>query len=232
MNIIKNINRRTLTGTLIILTFSLLFSPAPAGAEQKNPLAPIQIGHFSENSLAGWEEKEFVNRTSYQLVKQGGQTVLQAEAEAAASGLFKEIEVDLTTHPYLNWEWRADKLHPPLAERTKGGDDYVARIYVVVKGGLLFWKTKAINYVWASSEKQGSVWPNAFAGKNAMLLAVRSSTDQQGIWYREKHNVYEDLKTIFGEEIKTIHAVAIMTDSDNSKGSVAASYGDISFTVD
>ncbi|MCK5912801.1 MAG: DUF3047 domain-containing protein, partial [Desulfuromusa sp.] len=120
---------------------------------------------------------------------------------------------------------------PPLAERTKEGDDYVARIYVVVKGGLLFWKTRAINYVWASSEKQGTIWPNAFAGKNAMLLAVRSSTDQQGIWYHEKRNVYEDLKAIFGEEIKTIHAVAIMTDSDNSKGLVRASYGDISFTA-
>jgi len=218
--------------TLLLLIFSLIFSPTPADAEQKNPLAPIQIGHFSENSLIGWEEKEFVNRTSYQLVNQGGQTVLQAEAKASASGLFKEVVVNLTTHPYLNWQWKLEKGHPPLAERTKGGDDYGARIYIIVKGGLAFWKTKAINYVWSSTEKKGATWPNAFAGKNAMLMAVRTKEDKKNVWYQEKRNVYEDFKKIFGKEIKEIHAVAIMTDSDNSKGLVRASYGDISFTTD
>lgn len=232
MNMINNRHRRLLSGLIISLAFSVLFSPALVGAEQKNPLPPIQIGLFSENNLSGWEEKEFVNQTSYQLVNQGSQTVLQAKAEASASGLFKEVVVDLTTHPYLNWHWKLEKGHPPLAERTKGGDDYGARIYIIVKGGLAFWKTKAINYVWSSAEKKEAIWPNAFAGKNAMLLAVRTPEDQNNVWYQEKRNVYEDFKKIFGEEIKEIHAIAIMTDSDNSKGSVQASYGDISFTTD
>ncbi len=216
-----------MTATLLFITF---FIPFSLFAAQNQREMSIPIGEFSHNTLAGWEEKEFSGKTHYQLVKEDDRVILQASTNAAASGLFKEVEIDLSTHPYLNWEWRADKLHPPLAERTKAGDDYVARIYVVVKGGLFFWNTRAINYVWASSEKTNSVWPNAFAGKNAMLLAVRSSTDKQGVWYREKRNVYEDMKAIFGEEIKTIHVVAIMTDSDNSKDSVAASYGDISFT--
>jgi len=232
MNTVKYLNKVALSSSAIFLIFYLLFLPIPASAEQKNPLAPIQIGHFSENSLAGWEEKEFINRTSYRLVEQGDQTVLQAKAEASASGLFKEVVVDLTTHPYLNWRWKVEKGHPPLAERTKGGDDYAARIYIIVKGGLLFWKTKAINYVWSSAEEKGATWASAFADKNAILLAVRSPEDKTETWYQEKRNVYEDLKTVFGEEIKTIHAVAIMTDSDNSKGSVQASYGDISFSAD
>ena len=222
----------TLSGTLLLLIFSLFFSPVPAAAEQKKPLAPIHIGRFSDNSLDGWQEKEFDNQTSYQLVKQGNQIVLQAEADSSASGLFKEVLVDLTTHPYLNWQWKIEKRHPPLAERTRNGDDYAARIYIVAKGGLLFWNTKLVNYVWSSTEKKGAIWPSAVAGKNAMLLAVRSSEDKIETWYKEKRNVYEDFKKIFGKEIKQIHAVAIMTDSDNSKGSVRASYGDISFTAD
>ncbi len=214
------------------ILFIMILIPFSAFSAKKQQSPPILIGDFSHNTLAGWKEKKFSGNTRYQLVQQGDRIVLQAEADASASGLFKEITVDLTTHPYLNWEWKIDKPHPPLAERTKAGDDYAARIYVVVKGGLMFWKTRAINYVWASKEEKGSVWPNAFVGKNAMLLAVRSAADKPGGWYQEKRNVYEDLKEIFGEEIKTIHAVAIMTDSDNSKGSVAASYGDISFTAD
>jgi len=214
------------------ILFIMILIPMSAFPAEKQQSSPILIGDFSHNTLAGWKEKKFSGNTHYQLVQQGDRIVLQAEADASASGLFKEITVDLTTHPYLNWEWKIDKPHPPLAERTKAGDDYAARIYVVVKGGLMFWKTRAINYVWASKEEKGSVWPNAFVGKNAMLLAVRSAADKPGVWYQEKRNAYEDLKEIFGEEIKTIHAVAIMTDSDNSKGSVAASYGDISFTAD
>lgn len=232
MDMIDTLNRIVLTGTLLIITVSLIFSPVPASAEQNNPLTPILIGQFSKNSLNGWEEKEFVNQTSYRLVEQDSQTVLQAKAESSSSGLFKKVVVDLTTHPYLNWRWKLEKGHLPLDERTKGGNDYGARIYIIVKGGLAFWKTKAINYVWSSTEEKGTTWPSAFAGNHAMLLAVRSPEDKKDIWYQEKRNVYEDLKRIFGEEIKTIHAVALMTDSDNSKGSVQASYGDINFTVD
>ena len=218
------------SGLFLLLILSLLFAPPSVRAEENQSLAPVQIGIFSQNNLDGWDEKEFVNRTHYQLVKQKGQTVLQAKAEASASGLFKEIVVDLTTHPYLTWQWKIEKGHSSLAERTKDGDDYAARIYIIVKGGLVFWKTKAINYVWSSTEEKETIWPNAFAGKNAMLLAVRTQEDKKNVWYQEKRNVYEDFKKIFGEEIKTIHAIAIMTDSDNSKGSVQASYGDISFT--
>ena len=231
MNTVKDSSRIKSPRFLFLLLFLLFFSPIQTNAEQKNP-PPIYAGLFSADNLEGWEEKEFVNRTSYQLIKQEGQTVLHAKAEASASGLFKEIIVDLTTHPYLNWQWKVEKGHPPLAERTKRGDDYAARIYIIVKGGLMFWKTKAINYVWSSAEEQETTWPNAFAGKNAILLAVRSPRDQKDTWYQEKRNVYTDLKNIFGKEIKKIHAIAIMTDSDNSKGSVSASYGDISFTAD
>ena len=232
MNIVKISNRMKTPGFLFLLIFSLFFSPVETNAEQKTPLSPIHIGLFSENNLDGWEEKEFVNKTNYHLVKQGDQTVLHAEAEASASGLFKEVTVDLTTHPYLNWQWKVEKGHQSLLERTKSGDDYAARIYIIVKGGLMVWKTKAINYVWSSTEAKEATWPNAFAGKNAILLAVRSSEDKKDTWFQEKRNVANDLKIIFGKEIKKIHAIAIMTDSDNSKGSVTASYGDISFTSD
>jgi len=232
MDMIDTLSGITLTGTLLILSVSLIFSPVPASAEQNNPLAPILVGRFSENNLEGWQQKKFVKQTSYRLAEQGNQTVLQAKSSASASGLFKNVLVDLTTHPYLNWQWKVEKRHPPLAERTRNGDDYAARIYIVAKGGLLFWNAKLVNYVWSSTEKKGATWPSAVAGKNAMLLAVRSSEDKVDTWYKEKRNVYEDFKKIFGKEIKQVHAVAIMTDSDNSKGSVQASYGDISFTAD
>ena len=64
------------------------------------------------------------------------------------------------------------------------------------------------------------------------MISVRSSTDETGTWYSEKRNVLEDLKQQFGEEIRYIDAVAVMSDSDDSKGKVTAYYGDIYFSKD
>jgi len=213
----------------LLLSFILFFPASPAAAATA---APLVIGQFSADDLSGWQSKEFLGQTEYRLISLDDRRVLQAEANASASGLFKEIEIDLKATPFLNWEWMLQKALPPLQETTKAGDDYGARIYVVVKGGLLFWKTRALNYVWSSSQPRESVWPNAFAGKNAMLLAVRTAEDDTNRWYREKRNVYQELKEIFGEEIRTIDAIAIMTDSDNSKGTTRAVYGDIFFSAD
>ncbi|MBA3005657.1 MAG: DUF3047 domain-containing protein [Desulfocapsa sp.] len=192
----------------------------------------ITVGDFAAESLRGWEEKSFSSKTDYQLITEGKETVVKATSQAAASGLFKKQRIDLQQTPYLNWRWRVDKPLHSLDEQTKSGDDYGARIYVVVDGGLFFWKTKAINYVWASSSPKGKSWPNAFAGKSAMMLALRSSTDEAATWYQEKRNVAADLKEFFGTEIRYIDAIAIMTDTDNSGQETSAQYGDIFFSGD
>jgi hypothetical protein len=62
------------------------------------------------------------------------------------------------------------------------------------------------------------------------MIALRSSADQKGKWYSEKRNVLADLKHQFGEDIRYIDAIAIMSDSDDSHGHVSAYYGDIYFT--
>jgi len=70
-----------------------------------------------------------------------------------------------------------------LNEKRKTGNDYSARIYVVVKGGPAFWQTKAINYVWARSTAKNTVWPNAFAGNHAMRLALPGPEAPLNVWY-------------------------------------------------
>ncbi len=213
------------------LFISMFFLPLQVTGSE-SIVEDIVIADFSRDGLQGWQEKEFDGQTQYKLVRVDGKRTLHAEANASASGLFKEIHVDLRTHPYLSWQWQVERGHSPLAEREKEGDDYAARLYVIVDGGLFFWKARAVNYVWSSSQPVGSVWANAFAGKNVMLLAQRGPDDEIGKWYREKRNVYDDLKALLGEEINAIDAVAVMTDSDNSKGTVCALYGEIRFSAE
>jgi hypothetical protein len=190
----------------------------------------LMIGSFSSGSLDHWESKEFKGQTKYQLVDFAGTRVLKAESDDSASGLFKEQRIDLQKTPVMNWSWRIENRLGNINEQAKSGDDYVARVYVVISGGLIFWRTKAINYVWANTSPTGKIWPNAFAGDHAMMVALRSSSDQTGVWNTEKRNILADLKQQFGDDIRYIDAVAIMTDTDNAHGKATAYYGDIYFS--
>jgi hypothetical protein len=190
----------------------------------------IHIGLFSSGNTENWQKKIFSGITDYQITQLDHIQVLKAESHSSASGLFKEQRINLLETPFLNWRWRIDHHLKKHNEQSKAGDDYSARIYVVVSGGWAFWKTKAINYVWTSHSKKGKSWPNAFAGKSAMMLAIRSSSDKTQTWYEEKRNILQDLKDQFGTDIVFIDAVAIMTDTDNTNDSATAYYGDIYFS--
>lgn len=189
------------------------------------------VGRFSTGDLAGWRERAFVGRTDYRIVSDAGMRVLMARSQASASGLFFKQPVDLAETPYLHWRWKVDGLIPgDHDERTKAGDDYPARVYVVLSGGLFFWRTRAINYVWASGEPAGSNWPNAFTG-NARMVAVESGPARVGQWVGEVRDLREDFRRQFGEVPARIDAVAIMTDSDNTGTAATAWYGDILFSA-
>lgn len=213
--------RRNATHTLQLLLLTAL--ALPAHAEQ------ISVARFSKGELNGWQERSFVGHTQYQIVTLPQGKALQSNSHGTASGLFKEITIDLTKTPWLNWSWRIDNTLTGNNERSKKGDDYPARIYVVVSGGLFFWKTVALNYVWSNQQPLNSTWDNPYTS-NAKMVAVRSGANQTGEWVSQKQNVLEDLKKAFGREITEIHAVAVMTDSDNTGAATAAMYGDIFFS--
>jgi hypothetical protein len=204
-------------------------TPTMAGGQPPNKLA---VGSFSTGSLTGWKTKEFKGQTQYQITKIDDIQALKADSNAAASGLFFEQRIDIQKTPFMNWRWRIENRLGNIDEQSKSGDDFAARVYVVVSGGLIFWNTKAINYIWANTSPKDKTWPNPFAGEHAMMVAVRSSTDKTRTWYTEKRNVRDDFKKLTGEDIQTIDAVAIMTDTDNAKGKAKAYYGDIYFTAE
>jgi hypothetical protein len=212
----------------VFILSGLLFSaavPCTSGADSAQRRIPI----LNPADLEGWKPEIFKNKTHYEIATIDGQTVLEAQSHDAASGLVRRIRVDLTKTPYLHWRWRIDNVLHNVDEKTKRGDDYPARIYVIVSGGWFFWQTRALNYVWSSDQPVGSTWPNAFTG-NAVMLAVRSGDSQLRQWHSESRNVLQDLSTYLHKSFTHIDAVAIMTDTDNSGQNATAYYGEIYFS--
>ncbi|MFT6925272.1 MAG: hypothetical protein ACJAZP_000852 [Psychromonas sp.] len=218
---------KKIVATTLALIFLTISSSLVAAENQDLP-----IGRFSEGKLNNWDVKEFSSKTEYKIVSDSGSDqnrVLEANSNNAASGLFLEKRIDLQKTPYLHWSWRTDKLYSNLDESKKSGDDFVARIYLLLDGGLFFWKTRALNYVWSSSFSQGQAWPNPFTA-NATMLAVESGEKNLGKWIHYSRNVREDLKKFLGKEVRYIDGVALMTDSDNAGQQATTYYGDIYFS--
>ncbi|MDX8383625.1 MAG: DUF3047 domain-containing protein [Ghiorsea sp.] len=212
-----------------IFTLISLLLTSPSWADSPNITQPI--AKFSDGTLHGWEEKEFDGHTQYVFTfdEDNQQKVLQATSSNGASGLFREIRIDLNKTPFLNWSWKTSSSLQGIDETQKSGDDFAARIYVVVDGGYFFWKTIALNYVWSSSHQKGQKWDNPFTS-NATMYAVESGTKNLGKWQHYKRNILEDLKHIAGKKAQNIDAIAIMTDTDNSGLKATTSFGDIFFT--
>ncbi len=187
----------------------------------------LTVGNFSGGGLGEWKTKSFQGMTRYRLVTRDSRQVLEAYSKGTASGLVREIRVDLEKLPYLNWSWRVKDVLTGIDERTKAGDDYPARVYVIVSGGIAFWRTRTLIYVWSSHQPAGSIWENAFTA-NARVMALRSG--KAAGWASEHRNVRADFKMCFKDEISFLDAVAIMTDTDNSRQEAAAWYGDIFFS--
>lgn len=202
---------------------ALLFCAGSASADT------LRVGSFSSGDLDGWEVKSFKGETRYELVRDGGVTVLQASTDGMASGRFRKIRIDLTKTPVLRWRWKIAAPYRGNDEDAKAGDDFPVRIYVVVERGPLGLRSRALNYVWASGKPVGARWPNPFISQ-AMMLAVDSGEARAGGWVSHQRNVRDDLRAAFGEDVTEIHAVALMTDGDNGARQARAWYGDISFS--
>ena len=198
----------------------LIFSKAAVGHAEE-----LAVSRFELEGLNGWTPKSFKGQTEYRLLQEDGRVVVQATSNAAASGMVKQLEFDPAKYRYLRWSWKIADTVKGGDEKTKAGDDYAARLYVVFPG-LFFWQTKAINYIWANKLPKGETIPNAFTA-NAMMVAVESGSSLAGRWLQEERDILADYKQLFGEDPPKAGAVAMMTDTDNTGASAVAWYGDI-----
>ncbi len=108
--------------------------PAPAG--QTLRLLPLEAAAPSAGLPAGWETVTFKTvprHTVYRMVPEAGGAVLRAESHAAASGLFRSVDLDPRRWQLLSWRWKVENLLARSDPRTRRGDDAPARVYVAFR---------------------------------------------------------------------------------------------------
>jgi len=233
----------------------LMYLLAGSGLTYAQSPGQLEAGMFSstrpgEGLPLGWQPLTFSRierHTEYSLVEEAGTVVVRAVSDQSASGLTRELSFDPAEYPFIQWRWKVNNILRKGDVSSKDGDDYPARIYIsfafdpdragylerlaheaasLVRGHEVPYR--AISYIWGSNSPAGTMIANAYTDR-VMMFVVQGGTGKVQQWITEERNVYEDYKQAFGEEPTRVSGVAIMTDTDNTRESAVAWYGDIVF---
>ena len=189
----------------------------------------IEVFKFNEEELQTLKVRKIKKLTDYSIGSNENGNYLKAEAEGQASGLGKEIKIDLNKTPFLNITWKVEKNLYGINERSKKGHDYAARVFVIKKTGSTALSNRAINYVFSSNENIGEFWTSPFTKKSIdFVLATTNINDNE--WVSVKTNVKNDFKKLHNLNVDELNGVAIMSDTDNSKKKSIAYYQNIFFS--
>ena len=194
----------------------------------------VNIFNFTESELSELEVRKVRgadNKTVYTVGSNENGNFLKAVANNAASGLGKEIKIDLNKTPFINITWMVEKDLPGIKENTKKGHDFAARVFVIKKTGATILSNRAINYVFSSNKEVGFNSPSPYT-KKSIDNVLSSSKNNFNKWVTVKANVKKDFKKFHNLDVIEFDGLAIMSDTDNSKMEAIAYYQNIFFSAE
>jgi hypothetical protein len=172
--------------------------------------------------------------TLYSIESRNGEHYLRAESNASASGLIYKQTFNVYEYPKMRWSWKTSNVYEKGDGRTKEGDDYPIRIYVLfeysaekagvvdrIKYGLAkaiygeYPPQTAIAYVWSSMTWEQPVITSPH-GDKVKVIALQSGAKKAGTWQEEQVDILEDYRKAFGTEPPARASLGIMNDSDNT----------------
>jgi hypothetical protein len=212
---------------LIFLINILLITGVSAASE-------IKVFEFTEVELSELEVRKVRgadNKTNYSIGSNENGNFLKATADNAASGLGKELKIDLSKTPFINITWKVEKDLSGIREDTKKGHDFAARVFVIKKTGATPLSNRAINYVFSSNNEIGFNSPSPYTKKSidSVLSTTKNNLNE---WVTVKVNVKEDFKKFHNLDVNELDGLAIMSDTDNSKMKSIAYFQNIYFSAD
>ncbi len=194
----------------------------------------VKVFDFTEKELSELEVRKVrgaENKTTYTLGTNENGSFLKSVADNAASGLGKEIKIDLNKTPFINITWKVEKDLSGIKEDTKKGHDFAARVFAVKKTGATPLSNRAINYVFSSNSDIGLNWPSPYT-KKSIDYVLSTTKENLNEWITVKANVKDDFKKFHNLDVTELDGLAIMSDTDNSKMKSIAYFQNIYFSTE
>ena len=194
----------------------------------------VNVFEFTEAELVDLQVRKVRgadNKTEYSVGSNDNGNYLKAVADNAASGLGKEVKIDLNKTPFINITWKIEKDLSGILENTKKGHDFAARVFVIKKTGATPLSNRAINYVFSSNSDVGFNSPSPYT-KKSIDNVLATTKENFNEWVTVKANVKKDFKKFHNLDVNELDGLAIMSDTDNSKMKSISYYQNIYFSAD
>jgi hypothetical protein len=141
-------------------------------------------------------------------------------------GLYKEFKFDVREYPILRWRWKATALPREGDVRRKETDDQAAQLYVPFPRFPAIFNTRLVGYIWENETPKG-LKVTSQKSSNTRYIVLESGIEKLAQWVDEERNIYEDYKTLFGEEPPLAGGITLMIDSDDTHSHAESFFDDI-----
>ena len=177
----------------------------------------------------GWTAKEFVGHASVELVRDEARLALRLRSEQSSFALYRDVVVDLNEFPFLSWAWKVVRLPADGDVRERAADDQAAQVYVIFpRWPAPLKNSDVIGYVWDSRAPVGTQLTSTKAA-NVKIIVVASGRRQVETWRVEQRDVAKDYAALFGRHPPRVGQVAVMIDTNDTRGVAEALIGDLVF---
>ena len=194
-------------------------------------------------SLDRWQPLTFpkiARHSTYTAVRCETGSCLLMESDNSASALVLKQPFNVYAYPLLSWRWKVSNVYRKGDSRTREGDDYPARLYVMFTydpdraslGKKLQYQLartvygqyppdSSISYIWDNQATGKPFIVNAYTGE-ARMIPVSAGSALINTWQEYTVDIVRDYRLAFGQDPPPMATLAVMSDSDNTRESARA----------
>ncbi len=214
--VFKAMKRKFARASLVAAALAAL--PCSASAELLNFARDLSAAGWTVVSFL-WVRAAAFNATS--------STTLEVTADSSAGLLWRPIETKLRRVETAQWRWLARESVPATDLTKKGADDRVLAVYFIFgqeADAALAPMTllgspsiTALVYVFGGDQPRGSVVASPHMGARGKFIVLRPADAKKGVWFEESVALTNDHMRAFGVPPGLLLAVAISSDSDDTR---------------
>lgn len=211
---------------------------------------PSQADTVSSHKFSHWQHFKLPGKqpNTYRAVKLDNRDAMQVHSEASVSLLRQKIRVPAHELGRIRFSWKVPQLIASADLAVRDLSDSPVRIVLAFDGDRSRLSAKnamlselshtitgepmpyaTLMYVWCNQCKQEGVIPNSRTDR-ILKLVVESGSKNLDQWQDYERDIRADFKRAFGELPGALIGIAIMTDTDNTRGTVNAWYGKVELT--
>ena len=202
----------------------------PAFGQQEMRLDVFSKTYSPNKAIPGWDSRKISpifgsgDRFFFQFVHKSDQEqyLHLKSGKNNSFSVGSEKRFQLRDWPILEWEWKVTQFPKGGDVRVKKLDDQAGAICVVVNPGLVGFDS--LCYLWENDGPKETPITSSKRDDSKYLILRTAKADPTGDWVKERRNIFEDYKRLFGREPEKEAVIGVQIDSDDTASSGEAFY--------